>query len=433
MTEKMSVSLSTEPAAAHWGANAILSFSGKGATIHVDESNALNIIQQAARKLDSQGIKHVALSGKSWDLESAWSFYQGYRNTKGGVTVEQPKLKVADTKELEDRIRTIDWVRDIINETAEEVGPQQLASRAAEFVKSLAAQPEKVTYKIVSGNDLLEQGWNGVHAVGRGSSRKPAMLQLDYNPTGDSDAPVFACIVGKGITFDSGGYSIKPSNFMDSMKADMGGAAMAAGSLGLAICRGLNKRVKLILCCAENMISSNAYKLGDVITYKNGKTVEVLNSDAEGRLVLADGLLYASEQKPELIIDCATLTGASKMALGNDYHALFSFDNALSQRLLTSADKENELFWQLPLADFHRKMLPSNFADMANVSGGQYMPGASTAAAFLSYFVEGYEKGWMHFDCSGTYRKAGNDKWSVGATGMGVKTLARLLVDESSR
>ncbi|MFD2179476.1 aminopeptidase PepB [Veronia pacifica] len=433
MTEKMSVSLSTDPAAAHWGAKAIVSFSGKGATVHVNEDNELDVIQKAARKLNGQGIKQVSLSGKHWGLESCWAFYQGFRTTKSGSSVELPKLKAADSKELDDRIRTIDWVRNIINETAEEVGPQQLASRAAEFVKSLAENPDMVTYKIVSGNDLLEQGWNGVHTVGRGSARKPVMLQLDYNPTGDADADVFACIVGKGITFDSGGYSIKPSGFMESMKADMGGAAMAAGSLGLAICRGLNKRVKLILCCAENMISSNAYKLGDVITYKNGKTVEVLNSDAEGRLVLADGLLYASEQNPSLIIDCATLTGASKMALGNDYHALFSFDQALSQRLMASAEQEDENFWQLPLADFHRNMLPSNFADLANVSSGQYMPGASTAAAFLSYFVDNYKNGWMHFDCSGTYRKAGNDKWSVGATGMGVKTLARLLVDESVR
>ncbi len=138
------------------------------------------------------------------------------------------------------------------------------------------------------------------------------MLQLDYNPTGDENAPVFACLVGKGITFDSGGYSLKPSNMMSAMKADMGGSGMITGALGLAIMRGFNKRVKLILCCAENMVSGRALKLGDIITYKNGKTVEIMNTDAEGRLVLADGLIYASEQKPQLIIDCATLTGAAK-------------------------------------------------------------------------------------------------------------------------
>ncbi len=338
-------------------------------------------------------------------------------------------MSAEQQKELEARITASDWTRDIINQTAEEIEPKQLASRAGEFIKSLA--PEHVTYKIVSGTDLLEQGWVGIYTVGRGSARKPAMLQLDYNPTGDADAPVYACIVGKGITFDSGGYSLKPSNFMDAMKADMGGAANATGGLALAIARGVKKRIKLILCCAENMVSGSAYKLGDIITYKNGVTVEVLNSDAEGRLVLADGLLYANEFKPELTIDCATLTGAAKMALGNDYHALFSFDDDLAHRALTAAREENEGLWPLPLAEFHRGMLSSSFADLANVSGGQYNPGASTAAAFLSYFVDDYQKGWLHFDCSATYRKTASDKWAVGGTGTGVRTLARILAQEA--
>ncbi|EMV9345930.1 aminopeptidase PepB, partial [Vibrio alginolyticus] len=255
----------------------------------------------------------------------------------------------------------------------------------------------------------------------------------DYNPTGDENAPVFACLVGKGITFDSGGYSLKPSTFMSAMKADMGGSGTITGGLGLAILRGLNKRVKLILCCAENMVSGRALKLGDIITYKNGKTVEIMNTDAEGRLVLADGLIYASEQKPELIIDCATLTGAAKNALGNDYHALMSFDDELSHQALTAASQEKEGLWPLPLADFHREMLPSNFADLSNISSGDYSPGASTAAAFLSYFVEDYKKGWLHFDCAGTYRKAASDKWAAGATGMGVRTLARFLNEQAGK
>ncbi|PKF50872.1 aminopeptidase PepB [Enterovibrio nigricans] len=433
MTDKMLIALSHEAAANVWGSNAVISFGHQGATVHASGDDKITPVQQAARRLDMQGVRKVKLDGSNWDLETAWAFYQGLRGPKPIFDFEAPELETADHKALKDRIAATDWVCQIINETAEEVGPQQLAVRAGEFIKSQAPNPEHVSYKIVSGADLLEQGWVGVHTVGRGSARKPAMLQLDYNPTGDENAEVFACIIGKGITFDSGGYSIKQSNFMDSMKADMGGAAMATGGLGLAVAQGLNKRVKLILCCAENMISSNAYKLGDIITYKNGVTVEVLNSDAEGRLVLADGLLYANDFKPTLTIDCATLTGAAKMALGNDYHALFSFDQALAQRCLSAADAENEGLWQLPLAEFHRQMLPSNFADLANVGSGQYSPGASTAAAFLSYFVDDYTNGWVHLDCSGAYRKAPSDKWAVGATGMGVKTLARLLTDESTR
>ncbi|PSV29805.1 aminopeptidase PepB [Photobacterium sp. GB-72] len=425
MSTIMAVSLTQQAANAQWGANALLSFSAEGAVIHLMENEQLANIQRAARRLDTQGIKQVELSGEGWDLDRTWAFIQGHRTSKPGNSVVWSALNETDETELQARIKATEWVREIINQPADVVRPSQLATRAGEFIKSLA--PEHVTYKIIKGNDLLDEGWNGIHAVGRGSEHRPAMLRLDYNPTGDANAPVFACLVGKGITFDSGGYSIKPSAGMTAMKADMGGAALATGGLALAMARGLNKRIKLVLCCAENMISGRALKLGDIIKYKNGTTVEILNTDAEGRLVLADGLIYANSQNPELVIDCATLTGAAKMALGNDYHALLSFDAELSHTALTAAAEENEGMWPLPLADLHRNMLPSNYADLANISSGDFMPGASTAAAFLSYFVDDYKKGWMHIDASGTFRKSANDQWSAGATGMGVRTLASIL------
>lgn len=425
MSTIMAVSLTQQAANAQWGINALLSFNAEGAVIHLMENEQLANIQRAARRLDTQGIKQVELSGEGWDLDRTWAFIQGHRASKPGNSVVWSALNETDEAELQARIKATEWVREIINQPADVVRPSQLATRAGEFIKSLA--PEHVTYKIIKGNDLLDEGWNGIHAVGRGSDHRPAMLRLDYNPTGDADAPVFACLVGKGITFDSGGYSIKPSAGMTAMKADMGGAALATGGLALAMARGLNKRIKLVLCCAENMISGRALKLGDIIKYKNGKTVEILNTDAEGRLVLADGLIYANSQNPELVIDCATLTGAAKMALGNDYHALLSFDAELSHTALTAAAEENEGMWPLPLADLHRNMLPSNYADLANISSGDFMPGASTAAAFLSYFVDDYKKGWMHIDASGTFRKSANDQWSAGATGMGVRTLANIL------
>ncbi|MGF1725086.1 aminopeptidase PepB [Photobacterium nomapromontoriensis] len=427
MSAKMIVSLSREAASEKWGANALVTFQAEGAVIHLTDENVLAAIQRAGRKLDSQGIKQVQLIGDSWDLEATWAFIQGHRNAKPGNTVAWPTLPELDEVELQARLMATNWVRDIINQSAEVVRPSQLAARAGEFIKSLA--PESVTYKIVKGNDLLDEGWNGIYTVGRGSERSPAMLRLDFNPTGNPDAPVHTCLVGKGITFDSGGYSLKPSAGMTAMKADMGGSAMVTGALALAIARGTNKRIKLILCCAENMVSGRAFKLGDIITYKNGKTVEILNTDAEGRLVLADGLIYASAQHPELIIDCATLTGSAKNALGNDYHALFSFDHMLAQKALMAANEEHEGLWPLPLAQDHRTMMPSSFADLANISQGDFTPGASTAAAFLSYFVEDYQSGWMHIDASGTYRKSASDKWAAGATGMGVRTLANILCD----
>nr|WP_121500694.1 aminopeptidase PepB [Entomohabitans teleogrylli] len=421
----MNITLSTRPADARWGEKASYSIDSQGVTLHLAGKDDLGLIQRAARKIDGLGIRHVALAGDGWDIERCWAFWQGYKGPKGSRKVEWPALDDARRQELENRLKIIDWVRDTINAPAEELGPEQLAQRAVDLLCGVAC--DDVSYRITKGEDLREQNYLGLHTVGRGSARPPVLLALDYNPTGDSNAPVYACLVGKGITFDSGGYSLKPSAFMDSMKSDMGGAALVTGALAFAVTRGLKRRVKLYLCCADNMVSGNAFKLGDIIHYRNGKTVEIMNTDAEGRLVLADGLIDAAAQKPELLVDAATLTGAAKTALGNDYHALFSFDDALANRLLSSAAAENEPFWRLPLAEFHRNQLPSNFADLNNTGSAAYPAGASTAAGFLSHFVDNYQQGWLHIDCSATYRKAAVEQWAAGATGLGVRALANLL------
>ncbi|MEJ4045202.1 aminopeptidase PepB [Erwinia sp. SLM-02] len=425
-TSVMNITLSTTAADPRWGEKAILTSNDSGMTIHLTGKDAQNTIQRAARKIGGQGIRNISLSGDGWDLENSWAFWQGYRAPKGSRQVEWAALNEADSKELNSRLKIIDWVRDTINMPAEELGPEQLATRAIDLLCDVAC--DSVSYRITKGEDLRLQNYAGLHTVGRGSSRSPVLLTLDYNPSGKEDAPVFACLVGKGITFDTGGYSLKQSGFMDSMKSDMGGAATLTGALALAVARGLDKRVKLILCCADNMVSGNAFKLGDIIHYRNGKTVEVMNTDAEGRLVLADGLIDASALKPKLIVDAATLTGAAKTALGNDYHALFSFDDALAQSLLGCAEQESEPFWRLPLAEFHRGHLPSNFADLNNIASPAHSAGASTAAAFLSHFVSEYKTGWLHIDCSATYRKGAVDQWSAGATGLGVRTVANLLL-----
>lgn len=425
-TSVMNITLSTAAADPRWGEKAILTSNDSGMTIHLTGKDAPTIIQRAARKIGGQGIRNISLSGDGWDLENSWAFWQGYRAPKGSRQVEWAALNDADTKELNSRLKIVDWVRDTINMPAEDLGPEQLATRAVDLLCDVAC--DSVSYRITKGEDLRLQNYAGLHTVGRGSSRSPVLLTLDFNPSGKEDAPVFACLVGKGITFDTGGYSLKQSGFMDSMKSDMGGAATLTGALALAITRGLDKRVKLILCCADNMVSGNAFKLGDIIHYRNGKTVEVMNTDAEGRLVLADGLIDASALKPKLIVDAATLTGAAKTALGNDYHALFSFDDALAQSLLSCAEKESEPFWRLPLAEFHRSHLPSNFADLNNIASPAHSAGASTAAAFLSHFVSEYKTGWLHIDCSATYRKGAVDQWSAGATGLGVRTVANLLL-----
>lgn len=425
MSATMKVMLTTDAAPACWGDKALLSFHNDEVHIHTGENEVARRVQQAGRKLDGMGIKQLALCGEGWTLETSWAFAQGFYNAKGGQQLELAELSADDEIEFNARRTAINWVREMINGTPEDVYPASLATEAGKFIQSLAT--DAVTYRIYSGEQLKDLGHIGIYEVGRGSSRPPTLLELDYNPGGNPDAPVAACLVGKGITFDSGGYSIKPSDGMSVMKSDMGGAATVTGALALAISRGLNHRVKLFLCCAENLVSGHAFKLGDILTYRNGLTVEILNTDAEGRLVLADGLLAASATGAPFILDAATLTGAAKMALGRDYNAVFSMNDELALQTVQAAKAEGEKAWPLPLEPFHQGLLTSSFADMANIHAGEGQAGASTAAAFLSRFVPDNGRSWVHMDLSGSYQKVPNDLWAAGGKGHGVRTIAAML------
>ncbi|AIG00258.1 aminopeptidase B [Alteromonas australica] len=421
------VSLSDEKAGAPWGENARLSFTETGAVIHLaQDSDSERAIAQAARKLDGLNLPAVTLTG-DWQKEQQWAFALSFTRARhpGAITWADND----DQAQLAQEYAALVFTRQLVNDTPEDLSPETLAQRAAQWVKSLGQ--DKVSFTMTVGEALKDAGWVGIYNVGRGSERPPAMLELDYNPTGNADAPVDAVLVGKGITFDSGGYSIKSSEGMLDMKCDMGGAATVTGALGLAITQGINKRIKLILCCAENLISGHAYKLGDVLTYKNGVTVEVVNTDAEGRLVLADGLMAATETGAPLIIDAATLTGAAMVALGSDYHAVFSKDDSAREQMLNAAKLENERFWPLPLEAFHADRCPSAFADTANsrpMKGGGG-GGASNAAGFLSRFVNPQGKGWVHLDLAAAYHGGATAEMPVGATAKGIRAIARMLHD----
>jgi PepB aminopeptidase len=422
---EFTVSLSTSSAQAAWGENAKLSFNETGAVIHLpDDSQNARLIQQAARKLDGLNLPGVTLVG-DWQKEQQWAFALSFTKARNPASIEWADN--SDKAALEQEYAALLFTRQLVNETPEDLSPETLAQRAAEWLKSLGG--DNVTYNMTVGEALKEAGWIGIYNVGRGSERPPAMLVLDYNPTGNDDAPVDAVLVGKGITFDSGGYSIKSSEGMLDMKCDMGGAATVTGALGLAITQGIQKRIQLILCCAENLISGHAYKLGDVLTYKNGVTVEVVNTDAEGRLVLADGLMLATDTGAPLIIDAATLTGAAVVALGSDYHGVFSLDDNAREQMLAAAKAENERFWPLPLESFHADRCPSAFADTANsrpMKGGGG-GGASNAAGFLSRFVK--HEGWVHLDLAAAYHGGATAEMPVGATAKGIRSIARMLKD----
>ncbi|TMP81933.1 aminopeptidase PepB [Pseudoalteromonas phenolica] len=427
MSDKFIVRISEQAPTAPWSADALLSFDQLGAIVHLQQNETLKLVQKAARSLSQQGIKQVVLQGEAWCTESQWAFYQGFVTAKQLDGVEFVDNEQSDLVELAALKNAATWTRQMINGTAEDVYPESLASKAAEFIQSLA--PEHVSYNIIKGNALLEQQWIGIHEVGRGSERPPVLLELDYNPTGDEDAPVSAALVGKGITFDSGGYSIKPSEGMLSMKCDMGGAATVTAGLAIAIQRGIDKRIKLFLCCAENLISGHAYKLGDILTYKNGTTVEIVNTDAEGRLVLADGLMAAGETGAPLIIDAATLTGAALVAVGQEYNALFGLDKALVSEVQQFAEDEFEAAWPLPLEKWHQNNCPSPYADTANsrAQKGGGFGGASNAAGFLSRFVPNEGQGWVHIDLAASFQNSAGSLWSAGATTLGMRTVARTL------
>ncbi|RZU66841.1 leucyl aminopeptidase [Microterricola gilva] len=278
---------------------------------------------------------------------------------------------------------------------------------------------------------LIELGCGGLLGVNAGSAEEPRMVKLRYMPSaGSESAPVGAghlALVGKGIMYDSGGISLKPSDPMHLlMKMDMGGAAAVLGAFTAFRDLGLGTAVTGFLMCTDNMPSGTATKLGDVLTARNGRTVEVKNTDAEGRLVMMDALALAVEEKPDAIVDIATLTGAALMALGQSTAAVLGNNQAIVDQLRAAASVVDEPAWQLPLEKKYRKQLDSDVADLGNI-GGRFA-GATTAALFLNEFVDGLP--WAHLDIAGTMQSDADDSWrSQGATGYG----ARLLTEFAQR
>lgn len=266
---------------------------------------------------------------------------------------------------------------------------------------------------------LIELGCGGLLGVNAGSAEEPRMVKITYTPSGTATGHLV--LVGKGIMYDSGGISLKPSDPMHLlMKMDMAGAAAVLGAMSALAALDCPVAVTGFLMCTDNMPSGSAMKLGDVLTIRGGTTVEVKNTDAEGRLVLSDGLVLATELEPDAIVDIATLTGAALMALGMHTAAVFGNDQPLVEQLTAASDATDESIWQLPLEHRYRPQLASDVADIANL-GGKYA-GATTAALFLNDFVAGIP--WAHLDIAGTMQAEKDDGWrSQGATGFGTRLL----------
>ncbi|ODT21467.1 MAG: leucyl aminopeptidase [Kaistia sp. SCN 65-12] len=310
--------------------------------------------------------------------------------------------------------------RELVNEPANVLGPVEFAEKAAELEKL------GVTIETLTEKQMKKLGMRALLGVAQGSSRPPRLVAMHWNGSKAKDKPV--AFVGKGVVFDTGGISIKPAGGMEDMKGDMGGAAAVVGLMHALASRKAKANVVGIIGLVENMPDGNAQRPGDIVAAASGVTIEIINTDAEGRLVLADALWYAQKTyEPKAIVDLATLTGAIMVALGSDYAGMFATDDALATALSKAGEATGEKVWRMPLGPAYDKMIESKFADIKN-TGGRY-GGSITAAQFLKRFVDD-GVAWAHLDIAGT--AMGSPQTEVNrswASGWGVRILDRLVAD----
>jgi len=330
-------------------------------------------------------VSQLTLIAMAWGL-GAYQFNRYKKNNN--KTIAQlviPAACAAD--QLNNNLAAIYTVRELINTPAEAMGPPQLAQAALD-----CAQPFQAAVSQIIGDDLLTENYPLIHAVGRAGPQAPRLIDLQW---GDSQAPKIT-LVGKGVCFDTGGLDIKNSASMLFMRKDMGGAAHALGLAHMIMAAKLPIRLRVLIPAVENSVAGNAYRPGDIFTSRQGLTVEIGNTDSEGRLVLADALTAAVAEKPEILVDFSTLTGAARVAVGTDISAMFSNNDLLAEQILKHAQQQQDPICRMPLYAPYRKMIDSSFADINN-SGASSYAGAITAALFLKEFVPD-EIPWLHFD-----------------------------------
>ena len=391
-----------------------------------------------APKLNSLNFARVGIdtSGLSADDESDATFEIGLAALSSHYRFEMFKSKKHPQRKLQNLVfigsdsslsesaskaqimaASIGLARDLGNMPGNACTPLYLSGKAQELSEQLG-----IKTTILDEDKMSELGMGSLLSVSAGSVEPAQLIIMQYQGAGDSEQPY--ALVGKGITFDSGGISLKPGAAMDEMKFDMCGAASVFGAMHAVAQLKLPINLVAIVAAAENMPSGHATKPGDIVTSMAGKTIEVLNTDAEGRLVLCDALTYAAQFKPKTIIDIATLTGACVIALGSHASGLYANDEELAEALLESSQSTGDKAWRMPLWPEYDKQLDSNFADIANIGGRE--AGSVTAACFLARFTR--EQKWAHLDIAGTAWKSGKAK---GATGRPVRLLVDYLENRS--
>ncbi|MSO70631.1 MAG: leucyl aminopeptidase family protein [Alphaproteobacteria bacterium] len=354
----------------------------------------------------------------------AWAL-AGYAFTRYGKAdkpvAELAWPKGADRALVEASVNATALVRDLINTPAEDMGPSELAAVAQAVAKAGGAKAH-----VISGDKLLAAGYPAIHAVGRAADDPPRLIELIW---GEADHPLVA-LVGKGVCFDSGGLDLKTAAGMKTMKKDMGGAAHVLGLAQMIMATALPVRLKLLIPAVENSVAGNAYRPMDVVRTRKGLTVEIGNTDAEGRVILSDCLFEASRAKPEILLDFATLTGAARVALGTSLPALFSNDDRLASALLKSGKSQNDPLWRMPLHQPYRSMIDSKVADLNNAPEGGYA-GAITAALFLERFVA-TGTAWAHIDLM-AWNERGKPGRPEGGEAMGLRAAYAMLAERFTR
>ncbi len=353
-------------------------------------------------------LRHELAIG--WAL-AAYRFTR-YRDDAG----QPPRLVVgAVADRLAAEVDALYLVRDLINTAPNEMMPADLAAAARGLAARFGAECREVV-----GEALLEQNYPTIHMVGRASVHVPRLIDLRW---GEHEAPKLT-LVGKGVCFDTGGLDLKPANAMRLMQKDMGGAAHVLGLATLVMAVGLPVRLRVLIPAVDNAVSGDAFRPGDVVRTRKGLTVEIDNTDAEGRLVLCDALADASDERPDLLIDYATLTGAARSAVGTGIAAFFGNDEALADELLAAARQKHDPVWRLPLHKPYETMLKSRFADLVNCASSPYA-GAIVAALFLQRFVDD-GIAWLHFDMM-AWNTSGTPGHPEGGEAMGVRAMFEVL------
>jgi leucyl aminopeptidase len=327
-----------------------------------------------------------------WALGS-YAFTRYKKPKRAPATLVWPDK--ADRSEVERIARGVFLARDMINTPAEDMGPEQIADAAQKL-----ADAHRATLKVITGSELLEQNYPTIHIVGRASQRPPRLVDLRW---GDQSAPKVT-LVGKGVCFDTGGLDLKTREGMLEMKKDMGGAAIMLGLADALMSAKMPIRLRVLIPAVENSVAGNAVRPLDIVRTRGGKTVEIGNTDAEGRLILCDALAEADSEQPQLLVDCATLTGAARVALGTELQALYCDDDAVASGMLEAGSEVGDPLWRMPLWRPYRREIEGKCADLNNVAQGQF-GGSIIAALYLAEFVSQAEA-WAHLDVMGSNKTA---------------------------